>query len=139
MHGTPLLMMVLKINWFQQRCANLQNQTKKRRFWSWWNSFLWDVTEECNKKRCKRKQKPKRSKKKTTIEKINRFSLRFMTFVNNMSQQGSPITKAQGVWGDFQTDSPCCSKIRIHLHLTLIPSNKWTLQSADIKTAFLLG
>ena len=56
---------------------------------------------------------------------------------------GYPITKAwlcaTGIEEiqDFWSDSPCCSEIGIHLALTLIASNKWTLLSANVKTAFL--
>ena len=58
---------------------------------------------------------------------------------------GNPITKAQlSARGfekiqDFRTDCPCYSQIGIHLALTFIVPNKWTLQSANVKTPLLQG
>ena len=40
---------------------------------------------------------------------------------------------------NFRTDSPTCSKIGVRLVLTIISSKSWTLNSIDVKTAFLQG
>ena len=40
---------------------------------------------------------------------------------------------------DFRTDSPTCTRESICIALALIASNSWTLNSIDIKTAFLQG
>ena len=40
---------------------------------------------------------------------------------------------------DFRTDSPCCSRIAIRLFMTILASKNWTLNSIDVKTAFLQG
>ena len=40
---------------------------------------------------------------------------------------------------DFRTDSPCCSRVAIRLFMTILASKNWTLNSIDIKTAFLQG
>ncbi|XP_066913250.1 uncharacterized protein [Clytia hemisphaerica] len=40
---------------------------------------------------------------------------------------------------NFKTDSPTCSKEGLRLALTIIASNNWTLNSLDVKTAFLQG
>ena len=40
---------------------------------------------------------------------------------------------------DFRTDSPCCSRVAIRLFMTILASKNWTLNSIDVKTAFLQG
>ena len=40
---------------------------------------------------------------------------------------------------DFRTDSPTCTRESIRIALALIAPNSWTLNSIDIKTAFLQG
>ena len=40
---------------------------------------------------------------------------------------------------DFRTDSPTCSRESLRLMTAIIASNKWPIQSIDIKTAFLQG
>ena len=40
---------------------------------------------------------------------------------------------------NFRTDSPTCSKEGLRIVLTIITANSWTLNSLDIKTAFLQG
>ena len=39
----------------------------------------------------------------------------------------------------FRTDSPTCCKEGLHLTCCIISSNKWPLNSLDVKTAFLQG
>ena len=60
---------------------------------------------------------------------------------------GGKVAKARLVAKGFQdpdaastrSDSPTCAKESLRLVLMLIASNKWTLNSMDIKTAFLQG
>ena len=40
---------------------------------------------------------------------------------------------------NFRTDSPTCSREGVRIALTLIASNSWSLNSLDVKTAFLQG
>ena len=40
---------------------------------------------------------------------------------------------------NFRTDSPTCSKEGLRLSLLLLASHKWSLNSLDVKTAFLQG
>ena len=40
---------------------------------------------------------------------------------------------------DFYTDSPTCSRESVRIAFAIIASNCWTLNSIDVKTAFLQG
>ena len=40
---------------------------------------------------------------------------------------------------NFRTNSPTCSREGIRIALSTIASNKWKLNSIDVKTAFLQG
>ena len=40
---------------------------------------------------------------------------------------------------NFRTDSATCSREGLHLTCSMIASSKWTLNSLDVKTAFLHG
>lgn len=39
----------------------------------------------------------------------------------------------------FRTDNPTCSREVLYLTCSVIASNKWTLNSLDVKTSFFLG
>ena len=40
---------------------------------------------------------------------------------------------------DFRTDSPTCSRESVRIAFAIIASNGWTINSIDVKTAFLQG
>ena len=58
---------------------------------------------------------------------------------------GKPSVKARLVargfeeTQDFRTDSPSCSKERLRVAISIIAAFGWTINSLDIKTAFLQG
>ena len=57
--------------------------------------------------------------------------------------EGKPSVKARLVAREFEeiqnfrTDSPTCSKERLRIALMIIAANEWSLNSLDVKTAFL--
>ena len=56
-----------------------------------------------------------------------------------MSTKARLVAKGFQEAQDFRTDSPTCSRESLRLMTTIIASNKWQIQSIDLKTAFLQG
>ena len=56
-----------------------------------------------------------------------------------MSTKARLVAKGFQEAQDFRTDSPTCSRESLRLMTTIIASNKWQIQSIDVKTAFLQG
>ena len=78
----------------------------------------------------------------TEVEDNNQPCVSTWWAISKKLVEGKPITKVRlCIRGfeeiqNFQTDSPCCSRIGIWSALSVLTFNKWCLKSADVETVF---